>query len=1508
MVAERHSRAVTIQAYTPHDVALHDTAHEQLGVFAMSRSREQTHSRRKPDASAPKRPQTSPARKIVNFRLLLFTAIAVVIAVPTLFIWQRYQADRNAVALLERADVLAKQAEARNKEAEELKARQKIEEARKKEEEAKDLWRDAAKRIEHYLTVNPDDVDARLKMVDAFHKSARSIRTLVRASELYGVALGLAPDDRPTRQRYAELLLDLGRYPNALEQANYLLKADHADPVGLKVRALATIATVERDTIAERTDIAKMFRSAVDANPNDIDLSVRTAAIYRMQAEKTSNSLLATMADATIDKMVEKNRTSEMAYLHRYYYRTTVGSRSADADLDRALELGPRNVTVLLAAGRRALEKQDYERASTYFNKVIEEDEFDSRGYAWAGAVHAAAGDSDRAIKAWQKGIDKVEPERKLRLVILVAERQIGSNRLKEAGETLKLAQALADERIPRMQPELRGKLRSSMAFLWSRWHLAKQQYSQAIPHLKQLLLSERLFVEEDKRVDELADAHAQLARCYASMDLWDVAASEFDKAAQLRPAVAAYVAGAAIAWERAGALHRAIPLLETAAEFEDAPDDVWTASVRAHTRLQAIAPPANRDWTTVDRLLIQAKEKLPDSLELSLLDCQVDLLKDNVPAAVEKLESLHKQSPDDWPSTRALILTYTSDSRKEDAKRILDEAAKDGSNALDVLLLRSQLLVGDQEFDQACELLKSALPTFTGREKNIVASRLADLYIETAKIEEAQRMLDVVLAEDPSNMAALRRQCDVAMQISQYDVAAEYERRLAKIEGRDGTWWRYLRARRLALQAEHPTDSRLGQAMNLQTEIQSARPSWPQAYELKGLIANRRDNLGEALDAYRTAIDLGDRRVSVFRSVITLLYRENRFAEAARYLERLQQMGTNTQDLGAMAVALSVRQGEMERAVELANDAVRERPDDPAAHSWLGSVLAASGKNDLAGVEFRLAVEMAPDDIRAWTALLSFYAMTGQTESARQLIEDIDSNPNLPEPKKVFVLAQGYELVDDLAAAEAHYRKAIELAEDDAAVWYRTAQFFENRDEAMAEKCLRKAHDVAPDSDDVTSALAGFLARRGGEKNLKEAWELVGLNGSDDGSTLNKSKVTASLLMRGGEDDSRRQAQRMLEEMVETNVNADPDVYVFLARIYESEGLLQRARQQLLQLVNRPDRTADHLGAYVNMLLRHGMSSAAGEWLKQLEQAEPDSLRTFTLKTRWLAAENRTDEVKPLLAEYAQKHVENNEDRESAVKEMLRVAQLYSGVAMHNEAEDWFRRAVDAEPRTYWALVGWLAGQDRLDEAIKICLETAKTDVTPGAAIVLSTVMTKPGFPEKFGPPCEAVISDAIAKHPRDISLLFSIGTLRYLQNRNNEAIDLYRKVIQWDPDHVMTLNNLASLLMEKPDYRDEALKHIERAISLAGPTVALQDTKGMVLLAQGQVDEAVDVFRATTMEPPVDPRFHFHLALAYHKAGEDEDARQSLTKAVDGGVHETTLSQYETRELTLLEQQLLQ
>jgi uncharacterized protein (TIGR00288 family) len=106
-------------------------------------------------------------------------------------------------------------------------------------------------------------------------------------------------------------------------------------------------------------------------------------------------------------------------------------------------------------------------------------------------------------------------------------------------------------------------------------------------------------------------------------------------------------------------------------------------------------------------------------------------------------------------------------------------------------------------------------------------------------------------------------------------------------------------------------------------------------------------------------------------------------------------------------------------------------------------------------------------------------------------------------------------------------------------------------------------------------------------------------------------------------------------------------------------------------------------------------------------------------------------------------------------------------------------------------------------------------------------------------------------------------------------------------------------STLKTEDDKRQEALACIDRAIQLVGPQPGLLDTKGMILVFEKKPDEAVPLLEEAAAMPDADPRYHFHLAVAYDRAGQAEKARAALLAARKGNL---------TRQvLTPLDQQML-
>ncbi len=108
--------------------------------------------------------------------------------------------------------------------------------------------------------------------------------------------------------------------------------------------------------------------------------------------------------------------------------------------------------------------------------------------------------------------------------------------------------------------------------------------------------------------------------------------------------------------------------------------------------------------------------------------------------------------------------------------------------------------------------------------------------------------------------------------------------------------------------------------------------------------------------------------------------------------------------------------------------------------------------------------------------------------------------------------------------------------------------------------------------------------------------------------------------------------------------------------------------------------------------------------------------------------------------------------------------------------------------------------------------------------------------------------LSQRILKEPDNIDLYQSLATIYQHLERNQEAIETYKRIIDLDASHAVSLNNLAWLLVTVPE---EELRDPDRALDLAKKAVAIErspvflDTLAETYYVNGLVREAVEAIQ---------------------------------------------------------------
>jgi tetratricopeptide (TPR) repeat protein len=137
------------------------------------------------------------------------------------------------------------------------------------------------------------------------------------------------------------------------------------------------------------------------------------------------------------------------------------------------------------------------------------------------------------------------------------------------------------------------------------------------------------------------------------------------------------------------------------------------------------------------------------------------------------------------------------------------------------------------------------------------------------------------------------------------------------------------------------------------------------------------------------------------------------------------------------------------------------------------------------------------------------------------------------------------------------------------------------------------------------------------------------------------------------------------------------------------------------------------------------------------------------------------------------------------------------------------------------------------------------------------------------------------VEANPQHVPGALTLAGLLQEGRRNDEALQVYQRVIAIDGDNLAALNNAAWLAHELD--RPGALELAEKAYALARDNPAVLDTLGWILLGQGRRNEAIPhLSRAAELAPNV-PELRLHLATALAANGQSAEARSLLTNIVD-------------------------
>ena len=797
--------------------------------------------------------------------------------------------------------------------------------------------------------------------------------------------------------------------------------------------------------------------------------------------------------------------------------------------------------------------------------------------------------------------------------------------------------------------------------------------------------------------------------------------------------------------------------------------------------------------------------------------------------------------------------------------QQLLDEipadAAETAADPAEANTVRGLAHFALGRFDESRKLLDKALAQSPEYPDALLG--LARIAARNRQLDEARSLIDRAVAADPGNLDGWLLKADLHLALKQPKAAEDAYNKLLILYPDN-------LAARLNLASMRIADDNLPEAFEHVDRALRVAPTNARANFLRAVIAYRQGNSVAALTSITAAHKLAPNDPSVQLLAGTILYARGAYQNAQGPLLRLLQKTPIHIPARKLYAGALLKTGQAGRALEILTPTLEVDPHDPLLLAMVGEAHLRLGNAAEAAKNLAKAVAPASGKRRpnAGYGLVPF--VPGDAErSLADVVKALRSNPDHAQPRKLLVLARILAGQHDLAWESAADMERERPNEPDI-LTVKGTLLSGRKDYAGARAAYEQALARNPDYAQAAVHLAYLDVREGNPRQARERLEtLLGKNPKNAETLIGLATLGANF----GATDA-----EMLDWLKRARALRPGEVQVLLLlighylRTNDSEQALATAAEAQKLGAEHPD----VLRAIGLAQLTAGQANAAVGPLTRLVNMQPNSPEALRLLAQaHMAADANLAAAGMLLNKALALRPGYLDAMISLAQIQIRTRQLPAALKIIREAQKAGPKA--AAPYVLEGDVLMLQGDEA--QAARAYEQAYQRARSGNVAIRMHGVLDRLGK----GTQAEQVVQTWFDEFPRDMAVRSYYGNYLLQQKRYPEARAEYERVLASQPNNAEVLNNLAWVLDKLQDPR--AKQFAARAMELRPDDPAMLDTLAMVLLNQGQVSEAIDLWlRAVTLAPDL-AEVRYHLAQAWLKAGNKPKARRELEALIASG-----------------------
>jgi len=813
-------------------------------------------------------------------------------------------------------------------------------------------------------------------------------------------------------------------------------------------------------------------------------------------------------------------------------------------------------------------------------------------------------------------------------------------------------------------------------------------------------------------------------------------------------------------------------------------------------------------------------------------------------------------------------------------------------------------------------------------------ALREAQMLRQAGRTEAAAAALERAAAIDATNPQVIELRFEQALRDRDLDKARQLADEAARLN-LDLANGAFYRGRLRAVQGE------VRAAIELMRQGLEARPEYPEGHRMLGLLLRQNGQLNEAVAAFNRALDNQPDNVETLIALAATYAALDRNADALAAMRRAYQANPRNNAVFNQYARLEQNLGDPDRVIVARTERAQFSPQDLDNRRALAILLAQQERYQEGLEVINAVIEQEGRTLPNIATLASVHRAAERPELGLEVVEDyLAAQGDQITMQDHLLLARYLRSIDRLDEMVSAYHAAIALENpesrsasrefadtlftlnrnDTALTLYQELHEQYPEDQAirlrLAETYIRagqpeRAETLVSDLEATatTTLLQAMAARQRG--NPQEAIRLIdqALTELEAGNARGRAML---LLQRGqilaGQQDFAA-AISDLRQAVDLNPNMT-QARMLLAAAYRSLGRLDQSARQLRELLaNNPDNREARL-QLVNLYLAEPNLPAARTLLDEAIARDPEDPLWPQFRARVALAEQSPDEAQRqwrramqlqpnpgALGSLATLLIDQDQPAEAlaALDEYPEMVEASSGLtalrgrAMHLSGSTQAARQV---------FVASLERADNVGQLLQVTQQIGATYDDPSAAIKVIESAQNPALGSALAfsvAQLEAAddrydkalsrIDRALAGLGEDqrlmrVSLMRLRGVVLYQLDRPEAAAEAYEQVMAIAPNDTQTLNNYAFLLLDQQRDLDRAIELAQQAANQAPASGAVLDTLGWAQFKAGQIEQARQTLqRAATLGDLAATHYHLAMVLeAQRQAASDPVIRRNL------------------------------